>query len=81
MWAFKILLGEMRSFHAFSQSTTSGSSKGRVLDMSQSMDSNNGSARNRGMVLPFVPLSMSFDDVNYYVDMPPVRHFSLFISL
>ncbi|KFK38987.1 hypothetical protein AALP_AA3G185300 [Arabis alpina] len=24
----------------------------------------------RGMVLPFTPLSMSFDNVNYYVDMP-----------
>ena len=27
----------------------------------------------RGMVLPFTPLAMSFEDVNYYVDMPPVR--------
>ncbi|KAL3834929.1 hypothetical protein ACJIZ3_009665 [Penstemon smallii] len=26
---------------------------------------------NRGMVLPFTPLTMSFEDVNYYVDMPP----------
>lgn len=25
----------------------------------------------RGMVLPFTPLAMSFDNVNYYVDMPP----------
>ncbi|KAK8943596.1 Pleiotropic drug resistance protein 12 [Platanthera guangdongensis] len=25
---------------------------------------------NRGMVLPFIPLAMSFDEVNYYVDMP-----------
>ncbi|ONK80620.1 uncharacterized protein A4U43_C01F19870 [Asparagus officinalis] len=24
----------------------------------------------RGMVLPFLPLSMSFDEVNYFVDMP-----------
>ncbi|CBI36065.3 unnamed protein product, partial [Vitis vinifera] len=24
----------------------------------------------RGMILPFLPLSMSFDKVNYYVDMP-----------
>ncbi|KAK9938203.1 hypothetical protein M0R45_014956 [Rubus argutus] len=28
-------------------------------------------APKRGMVLPFTPLAMSFDDVNYYVDMPP----------
>ncbi|KAL6876398.1 hypothetical protein ACP4OV_012970 [Aristida adscensionis] len=27
-------------------------------------------APRRGMVLPFNPLAMSFDDVNYYVDMP-----------
>ena len=26
----------------------------------------------RGMILPFLPLSMSFDNVNYYVDMPKV---------
>ncbi|KAG6418675.1 hypothetical protein SASPL_120879 [Salvia splendens] len=27
----------------------------------------------RGVVLPFKPLSLSFDNVNYYVDMPTVR--------
>lgn len=26
----------------------------------------------RGMVLPFQPLSLAFDHVNYYVDMPAV---------
>lgn len=26
----------------------------------------------KGMVLPFTPLAMSFDSVNYYVDMPAV---------
>ncbi|KAJ8773482.1 hypothetical protein K2173_004312 [Erythroxylum novogranatense] len=31
----------------------------------------NGVAPKRGMVLPFTPLAMSFDSVNYYVDMPP----------
>ena len=29
-------------------------------------------APKRGMVLPFTPLAMSFDSVNYYVDMPAV---------
>lgn len=33
----------------------------------------------RGMVLPFEPLSLSFSQVNYYVDMPAVR-FSFFVS-
>ncbi|KAK8584825.1 hypothetical protein V6N13_138771 [Hibiscus sabdariffa] len=36
-----------------------------------SMDAANGVAPKRGMVLPFTPLAMSFDTVNYYVDMPP----------
>ncbi|KAK9282203.1 hypothetical protein L1049_005115 [Liquidambar formosana] len=35
------------------------------------IDSANGVAPKRGMVLPFTPLAMSFDSVNYYVDMPP----------
>lgn len=26
----------------------------------------------KGMVLPFQPLSLAFDHVNYYVDMPAV---------
>jgi len=32
----------------------------------------------RGMVLPFTPLAMSFDEVNYYVDMPAVSSLSFF---
>lgn len=33
----------------------------------------NGVAPQRGMILPFTPLTMSFDSINYYVDMPSVR--------
>ena len=44
-----------------------------------SLDAANGVAPKRGMILPFTPLAMSFDTVNYYVDMPPVR--SLFYCL
>ena len=29
----------------------------------------------QGMILPFQPLAMSFEDVNYLVDMPPVWNF------
>jgi len=36
-------------------------------------DSASGVAPKRGMILPFQPLAMSFDTVNYYVDMPAVR--------
>ncbi len=28
----------------------------------------------KGMVLPFTPLTMTFHDVHYFVDCPPVRH-------
>ena len=32
-----------------------------------------GNKRARGMVLPFRPLSISFDEIRYAVDMPPVH--------
>jgi hypothetical protein len=32
----------------------------------------NSSPTNKGMVLPFVPLSMTFEDIRYSVDMPEV---------
>lgn len=32
-------------------------------------------AKTRGMVLPFTPLSLAFEHVNYYVDMPAVSCF------
>nr|GLL23468.1 ABC transporter G family member 35 [Ipomoea trifida] len=35
------------------------------------LDSTNGVAPKRGMILPFTPLAMSFDEVKYFVDMPP----------
>jgi len=34
------------------------------------LDSAGGVAAKKGMVLPFSPLAMAFDDVKYYVDMP-----------
>ncbi|CAI9114209.1 OLC1v1014873C1 [Oldenlandia corymbosa var. corymbosa] len=34
------------------------------------IDTATGVAPKRGMVLPFTPLAMAFDDVKYYVDMP-----------
>lgn len=38
-----------------------------------SLESANGIAQKKGMILPFTPLAMSFDDVKYFVDMPAVR--------
>ncbi|KAH9312921.1 hypothetical protein KI387_027956 [Taxus chinensis] len=37
----------------------------------RSMKLENDGLAKRGMILPFTPLAMSFDDVNYFVDMPP----------
>ena len=31
-------------------------------------------APKKGMVLPFEPLSLAFNHVNYFVDMPAVSH-------
>jgi len=33
----------------------------------------------RGMILPFQPLAISFDDIKYYVDMPAVCFFVSFL--
>ena len=33
----------------------------------------------RGMILPFVPLSLTFDDIRYSVDMPQVKYKDLFL--
>ena len=48
-------------------------SNGINRNADSTLESANGVAPKRGMVLPFTPLAMSFDSVNYYVDMPAVR--------
>jgi hypothetical protein len=35
-------------------------------------------APRRGMVLPFQPLSLAFNHINYYVDMPAVSEVTQF---
>lgn len=42
------------------------------------LESAAGIAPKKGMVLPFTPLAMSFDSVNYFVDMPPVSILDFF---
>lgn len=56
-----------------------GTSGTNGLNREMSIDAATGVAPKRGMILPFTPLAMSFDEVNYFVDMPPVR-FLLSIS-
>ncbi|XP_027927045.1 ABC transporter G family member 36 [Vigna unguiculata] len=43
---------------------------GRMRNVDSMRDSAIGVSPKKGMVLPFQPLAMSFDSVNYYVDMP-----------
>lgn len=54
-------------------SRSSGNGLNRNAD--SSLEAALGVAPKRGMVLPFTPLAMSFDNVNYYVDMPPVSFY------
>lgn len=46
--------------------------KNQKINEDSSLEAENDDSSKRRMVLPFIPLSMSFDNVNYYVDMPLV---------
>ncbi|RWW84676.1 hypothetical protein BHE74_00006705 [Ensete ventricosum] len=65
-----ILTGEMMMLR-MSPSGTNGLNRDMSID-----EAATGVAPKRGMVLPFTPLAMSFDEVNYYVDMPAVSSLS-----
>ena len=52
-----------------------GNSRGPDSIVELSNRSSNGPKR--GMVLPFQPLSLAFQNVNYYVDMPAVSKLHL----
>jgi hypothetical protein len=49
------------------------------------MNTNSRSTRDssnaKGMILPFQPLTMTFHNVNYYVDMPKVGRFVISNSI
>jgi len=62
--------GEMVLMRIMSRSNPNGLSRNE----DSSLEAANGVAPKRGMVLPFTPYAMSFDNVNYYVDMPAVRN-------
>lgn len=49
------------------------SSTGLHRNEDANLEAANGVAAKKGMILPFTPLAMSFEDVSYFVDMPPVR--------
>lgn len=43
-----------------------------IMNQSEGNSSAVDATTRRGMVLPFTPLSLAFNHVNYYVDMPAV---------
>ncbi|KAK4489208.1 hypothetical protein RD792_005003 [Penstemon davidsonii] len=57
---------EMKILDTSSRSNSYGAKRNE----DSNLDAVKGISPKRGMVLPFTPLTMSFDDVNYYVDMP-----------
>ncbi|KAI3868273.1 hypothetical protein MKX03_000184 [Papaver bracteatum] len=72
---------EMESTSTRKSSSTSRNSGERIEDINKSISSTSSSARmkpinevggskKRGMVLPFQPLSITFDEIKYSVDMP-----------
>lgn len=58
---------------AIRRMTSRSNPNGLSRNADSSLEAANGVAPKRGMVLPFTPLAMSFNSVNYYVDMPAVR--------
>lgn len=61
--------GEMAMRRMMSRSNPNGLSR----NDDSVLEAANGVVAKRGMILPFTPLAMCFDEVNYFVDMPPVR--------
>lgn len=61
-----------KNIHAYLQihTTAARGSGSRTTGMEVSTEANPN--RRKGMVLPFVPLSLTFDNVKYSVDMPQV---------
>ena len=80
-WCLFSALGDNKAI--INEDNEESKKKNRVTEMTAR--NNNGIVESsneprRGMVLPFEPLSLTFNHVNYYVDMPAVS-LSLSISL
>ncbi|KAJ8557584.1 hypothetical protein K7X08_003209 [Anisodus acutangulus] len=54
----------------YSAPTTEGQDSDIAMDVGNTNSSSNEEAKKRGMVLPFQPLSLAFNHMNYYVDIP-----------
>ncbi|VFQ81308.1 unnamed protein product [Cuscuta campestris] len=74
--------GKKKGSNPYSKAVTDGSSTASTLPTSKGIDVGtrhsgqssgveHNARKNKGMVLPFQPLSLAFNHINYYVDMPP----------
>ncbi|PHT31502.1 Pleiotropic drug resistance protein 2 [Capsicum baccatum] len=54
----------------WSSASTAPMTEGIIMDVRNTNNSSIEEAKRRGMVLPFQPLSLAFNHINYYVDMP-----------
>ncbi|XP_074327306.1 ABC transporter G family member 29-like [Apium graveolens] len=68
---FTFALTYLREMEIQQQSNRSNYNKPNIIDDSSLTTAAAGIGLKRGMVLPFTQLAMSFDAVNYYVDVPP----------
>ncbi|RHN67618.1 putative iron-chelate-transporting ATPase [Medicago truncatula] len=58
------------SWHATAIKKPKAITEDEVEDSEKSSESNAKESKSKGMILPFEPLTMTFHNVNYYVDMP-----------
>ncbi|KAI3971816.1 hypothetical protein MKW92_043715 [Papaver armeniacum] len=64
-------VGKHKTSPRVTEMETARSKKNASRNASDSvLEEANGIVNKRGMILPFVPLAMSFNNINYYVDMP-----------
>lgn len=63
------------SWHATAIKKPKAITEDEVEDSEKSSESNAKESKSKGMILPFEPLTMTFHNVNYYVDMPQVTEF------
>ena len=67
-----------RSLDIIQQTERNGSDHlSSVSFTSDAIDAFNEAGPRKGMILPFQPLAISFDDIKYYVDMPAVLYLQL----
>ena len=62
-------------------SASSHRSTGMNIETDPAIVEDDSALTKRGMILPFVPLSLTFDNIRYSVDMPQVKDRKLFFAI